>query len=75
MTRTDIGGVSSRHGTSVKASTTPVAAASTRERIIRRAADADQNDCCRCSEGISEIWPFSDTIRGSNNVRSERSAP
>ena len=56
-------------GTSVKAST-PVAATTTAtcERIIRREAGADQNDCCQCSEGIFETWLFSCPAYGSNNA-------
>jgi hypothetical protein len=49
------------YGASMKASTTAVTAATapTCERIIRREAGADQNDCCQCSEGNSKHDLFS----------------
>jgi hypothetical protein len=62
-------------GASMKASAAPVAAATapTCERIIRRQAGADQNDCCQCSEGNSKHELFSCPAR--TQQRKARSDP
>jgi hypothetical protein len=63
--------VTTAPGSASVIASTPVTAttAPTCERIIRHKADADQNDCCQCSEGISKHGLFSCPACGSSNAR------